>query len=74
MTQAREPRYPVDAPSDAACARAWETIMRMATAHALILQAYGGVATLAMPEDQRAADIRTTVLAAHGVNETPEEV
>ncbi len=52
------------APSDAAAARAWDEIMRIAERHALIVQAYGGVATLAMPEEQRKAGIRERTLRA----------
>ncbi len=41
------------APSDAAAEAAWEEIMAIASRHALILEAYGGVATLALPRAQR---------------------
>ena len=57
------------APSDAACAKAWEKIAGIATAHCLIAQAYGGVMTLAMPEEQRRAGIRRRTLEAHMRNE-----
>lgn len=50
------------APNDAAASRAWEQIMKIAQKHALIVQAYGGVATLAVPEEQRKAGIRNRVL------------
>lgn len=50
------------APSDAECAKAWEQIMAIASEHCLIVQAYGGVATLAMPEEQRAAGVRELAL------------
>ena len=59
------------APTDAACAKAWAQVMKIATAHALILAAYGGVATLAVPEEQRKAGIRARVLEAHCMEEAP---
>lgn len=58
------------APSDAECSKAWERIMKEATDHCLIVQAYGGTATLAMPEEQRRAGIRERVLRAHDRTET----
>lgn len=61
----------VQAPSDAACAVAWQQIMTIARRHALVLAAYGGVATLAMPEDQRTEGIRARVLQTHRMQETP---
>lgn len=51
-------------PSDAQALKAWEEIMRLAESHALICAAYGGVATLALPEEQRKAGIRGRVLLA----------
>lgn len=57
------------APPDAACAKAWERIMEIASSHALILQAYGGTATLALPANQRTAGIRQRVLFAHDMQE-----
>lgn len=57
------------APSDAVCTKAWEQIMEIASSHALIVQAYGGVATLALPADQRKAGIREQVLAAQVMRE-----
>jgi hypothetical protein len=53
------------APDDDKCLDAWKQIMRLATEHCLILQAYGGVATLALPEEQRKAGVRSNVLRAH---------
>ena len=53
------------APSDTTAAKAWDTIMRMARDNALICQAAGGVATLAIPTAQREAGIREKVLAMH---------
>lgn len=50
------------APSDAAAERAWVEVMRIARANALIVDAYGGVATLATPAEQRKAGLRETVL------------
>ena len=43
--------------------------MEIASSHALIVQAYGGVATLALPADQRTAGLRERVLAAHVMQE-----
>jgi hypothetical protein len=51
-------------PGDKAAAEAWIQIMALAEAHALIVQAFGGVATLAMPDEQRKAGIRDRVLRA----------
>lgn len=53
------------APSDVDAAKAWTQIMAIAERHCLIVQAYGGVATLAMPDEQRASGIRERVLLAH---------
>jgi hypothetical protein len=51
------------APSDADAEKAWAQIMQIAEANALILRAYGGVATLATPRSQREADgLRERVL------------
>ncbi len=44
--------------------------MRIAEEHVLIVQAYGGVATLAMPEEQRKANVREQTLRAHCRTET----
>lgn len=58
-------RFDSPAPSDAECAAAWDRITKIASEHCLILDAYGGVMTLAMPQDQRKAGVRARVLAAH---------
>jgi hypothetical protein len=58
------------APDDEKCLEAWKQIMRLAEDHCLILQAYGGVATLALPEEQRKAGVRKNVLRAHLRTET----
>lgn len=58
------------APTDEACAEAWSRIMRIAEDHALIVAAYGGTATLAMPEEQRRAGVREQTLRAHTMRET----
>ena len=50
------------APSDMAADAAWDHIMKIAEAHALIVSAGGGVATLATPAAQRDAGIRNRVL------------
>lgn len=49
-------------PSDEEAAAAWDRIMKDAAHHALIVQAYGGVATLAIPAEQRRAGIRERIL------------
>lgn len=65
MTTKKKP-----APSDTACSRAWDEIAAIARKHALIVQAYGGTMTLAMPEEQRKAGLREQVLQAHAMSET----
>ena len=50
-------------PADAEAHKAWDQIMVIAGSHALIVQACGGVATLATPEEQRKAGLRERVLA-----------
>ena len=56
-------------PSDTACAEAWNRIMEIARAHALVVQASGGVATLALPEAQRTAGLWERTLRAHMMTE-----
>lgn len=70
---AKPPVYSKTAPSDKACLEAWKLIMDTASRHALILSAYGGVATLATPQEQRDAGIRNQVLSAVMMNETDEK-
>ncbi len=54
------------APTDEAAEAAYDEIMKLAEAHALIIGAYGGVATLAIPREQRTrAGLRERVLQAH---------
>ena len=60
------------APSDAQAEKAWGEIMTIAERNALIVQAYGGVATLAVPVEQRKAGVREQVLRA-GLFELEEE-
>mgnify|MGYP000889981721 CR=1 FL=1 len=67
----RPPKFP-PAPSDAACEQAWGQIMKLAEEHCLIVQAYGGVATLAVPEEQRKQGVRAVVLQAHCKSESEE--
>lgn len=62
----------LDAPPDQQCHDAWDRIMQLATKFGLIAQAYGGVATLALPREQRTAGIRDRVLQAHDMNETED--
>jgi hypothetical protein len=52
------------APSDAEAEKAWDEIMKIASKHGLIIQAYGGAATLALPQVQRRAGLRERVLRA----------
>lgn len=52
------------APSDEEAVRVWDKIMPMAALAGLIVQVYGGVATLATPEEQRKAGVRQHVLDA----------
>lgn len=65
-----DPRtWPV-APAPAATERAWKQIADIATAHCLILQAYGGTMTLATPEVQREHGLREQVLRTHQTRDT----
>lgn len=50
------------APDDVAAEAAWEQIMRLASANALIVQAYSGVAVVAVPSEQRKQGVREQVL------------
>lgn len=50
------------APDDALADDAWKKIMDLAEKHALIVQAYGGSATLATPAAQRDAGLRNKCL------------
>lgn len=52
------------APPDAAAEKVWDQIMALASRNALIVGAYGGVATLAIPSEQRKAGVRELVLRA----------
>jgi hypothetical protein len=58
-----------EAPSDAAAEQAWDQIMQLAVSHALVVDAAGGVATLAIPREQRAAGLRDVVLRMHRMRE-----
>lgn len=64
MNDPREATWPF-AEDDEHCGRAWDKIMAIARDHCLIVQAYGGVATLAMPVEQRRNGCRRNVLLAH---------
>ena len=50
------------APTDKQAEQAWTQIMAIAERNALIVQAYSGTATLAVPVEQRKAGIRERVL------------
>ena len=67
-------RQKTQCPTDAQALRAWTEIMHIAEAHALICQACGGTATLALPEEQRRAGIRNRVLRASMMIEESAEV
>jgi len=58
--------------NDEACGKAWDQIMKIAREHCLIVQAYGGVATLAVPEEQRKAGIRERCLRAERMTEAKQ--
>lgn len=58
-----KPLLPVRPDKD--CGKAWDRIMAIARDHALVVNAAGGVAILAMPDEQRKAGLRGTVLRAH---------
>jgi hypothetical protein len=62
-----------ECPSDDLAGKAWDRIMEIAEKPALIVQAYGGVATLAIPEEQRRAGIRARCLEAAGMVEHGSE-
>jgi len=50
------------AAGDDTAEEAWDAIMGIARDNGLIVQAYGGVATLAIPREQRSAGVRERVL------------
>lgn len=52
------------APSDADADRAYSRVLAEAERFGLIVQAYGGVATIAIPAEQRKAGVRGSVLEA----------
>lgn len=52
------------APNDDEAEKVWNEILLKAADAGLVVQAYGGVATLAMPDEQRKAGIRERVLRA----------
>lgn len=62
------------APSDEAANAAWDRIMRDARAHGLVVQAAGGVATLACPEEQRESGCRERVLQMHDMTEPRQAI
>jgi hypothetical protein len=72
MADMKPQKYAKAAPSDTAAEQAYAQIMKLAEQHALIVNAYGGVATIAIPREQRKADLRAVVLQAHELNETTE--
>lgn len=52
------------APTDAEAEAVYERVVSLAAAAGLVVQAYGGVATLATPTEQRRAGLRERTLAA----------
>lgn len=59
------------APTDREAEAAYDRLMKEAAEYGLVVQAYGGVATLAIPEEQRKAGIRRRVLDAILRREAP---
>lgn len=53
-----------DAPADKDAERIYEELMRTAARAGLVVNAYGGVATIAIPSEQRKAGLRQNVLDA----------
>lgn len=67
-------KYLRTAPPDKAALKAYAQIMKLAEAHALISQAYGGVAVIVIPSEQRKVKgMRQRILMAHELNETEEK-
>ena len=66
-------------PTDKQAEKAWNEIMKIASENALIVQAFSGTATLALPAEQRKAGIRERVLRSglfeleRGVHEGEED-
>lgn len=58
--------------TDKAADAVYADVMRRAAEAGLVVQAYGGVATLAVPMEQRKAGIREEVLLAAGLDEVAE--
>lgn len=69
-TPAKPQKYAKTAPPDADAIEVYTQVLRRAETAGLVVQAYGGVATLAIPSEQRKAGVRATVLQAHELNET----
>lgn len=63
-------RHADTAPADSVANARYSALLKDAEKHGLIVQAYGGVATIAIPSEQRKAGIRDRVLAAACLNET----
>jgi hypothetical protein len=62
--------YRNTAPLDREADATYERLLKQAEAAGLIVQAFGGVATLAIPSEQRKAGIRQQTLDAAMLNET----
>ena len=60
------------APDDKTCDQAWTDIMKIASDHALIFQAYGGTAILASAASQRRSRIRNDMLAKEVMKKKPD--
>lgn len=67
------PKYGRTAPTDKDAEALYARLMREASEAGLIVQAYGGVATVAIPREQRKREgLRAEVLQAAQLNETRE--
>lgn len=53
MKQLNSDAFDAIAPDDARCDAEWKSMMKRAEAFGFIVQAYSGVATLALPREQR---------------------
>ena len=65
-------RYTDTAPPDAEVEAFYAEFMAKASKLGLIVQAYGGVGTIAIPREQRKAGIRQQVLSMGCLNETEQ--
>ena len=67
----KPPRYDRTAPPDADAEKRYTELLKDAEGYGLIVQAYGGVATIAIPSEQRKhKGLRENVLQMAQLNET----